>query len=174
VVYYHTRDIPSKNPGRSEIRGQTLDLLKQLLHDGYVYSIRGKGQKFHTLQKRFPMIQHALLDGTSMYFLEEQNKKGLQAMLESQKSRIFSYHDLASMSRVFDVYLKHEEKHRFLGKKTSSRKRKARGTKSEKSVFSREKQSLLDDFLGRFLHSEVLLASSSESILPIPIIRLTF
>ena len=31
VVYYHTRDIPSKNPGRTEIRGKTLELLKELL-----------------------------------------------------------------------------------------------------------------------------------------------
>lgn len=31
VVYYHTRDIPSKNPGRTEIRGKTLDVLKTLL-----------------------------------------------------------------------------------------------------------------------------------------------
>jgi hypothetical protein len=148
--------------------------LKQLLRDGYVHAIRGKGQNFRTLQKHFPMIQHARVDGTSMYFLEDKNKKALQAMLESQKSRIFSYHDLAGMSRVFDVHLKREEKHRFLGKKTDSGEQKSRGTKSKKLVFYKEKQALLDDFLGRFLHSEVLLASSSESILPIPIIRLSF
>ena len=34
VVYYHTRDIPSKNPGRTEIRGRTLDILKTLLTEG--------------------------------------------------------------------------------------------------------------------------------------------
>lgn len=36
VVYYHTRDIPSKTPGRTEIRGKTQELLKELLEKGHI------------------------------------------------------------------------------------------------------------------------------------------
>jgi hypothetical protein len=53
VVYHHVRDIPSKNPDRSEIRGNTLEILKQLLTDGYVNSIRGKEHRLHLIQYQF-------------------------------------------------------------------------------------------------------------------------
>ena len=35
MVYYYTKDIPSKSPGRTEIRGRTLDILKALLTEGF-------------------------------------------------------------------------------------------------------------------------------------------
>jgi len=38
LVYYYTKDLPSSKPGNSSIRGKTLDLLKQLLNQGYIDS----------------------------------------------------------------------------------------------------------------------------------------
>lgn len=59
AVYYHTRDIPSKNPGRTEIRGKTLDLLKELLQKGHINCRNKCSPNFHTLQKHFPVIKRA-------------------------------------------------------------------------------------------------------------------
>lgn len=173
LVYYYTQDIPSSKPGRSEIRGKTLELLKQLLTEGYVNSIRGKGQNFRTLQKHFPMIRRSQVDGKSIYYLEDKNKKALQAMIGSKKSRIISYQDLASMSKVFNVNLKKAEKHEFLGKKRRINRRVKIGTKSKKSGILKECQTNLDEFLGRFLHSEVLqvkmIWSTNIALLSLPL-----
>lgn len=51
MVYYYTKDIPSKNPERTEIRGKTLDVLKMLLIEGYIDSDRTISNNLRTLQK---------------------------------------------------------------------------------------------------------------------------
>jgi hypothetical protein len=40
LVYRHTKDIPSHNPEEPSIGGKAVDLLKQLLKDGYVHSTK--------------------------------------------------------------------------------------------------------------------------------------
>jgi hypothetical protein len=117
VVYRYTKDIPNSKPGNSGIRGKTLDLLKELLQNGYVYSNRDNSCHFHTIRKHFPVIQRAQIDGKSIYFLDDKNKIALKAMLESRKSRVITFHDLARMSKVFDVNLSITEKYSYLGKK---------------------------------------------------------
>jgi len=195
LVYYYTKDIPSSKPGRTEIRGKTLDLLKQLLSQGYIDSARNCSQNLHTLRKHFPVIQRAQVDNKSFYFLDDKNKIALKAMLDLRKSKVISYHDLASMSQVFGVSLSSVEKNQLTGKKEERVlpiiRRKDGGFMSS----YKKNQTNLDDFmgndgflgnfvskkvrknhfidenstgetggfLGRFLHSEVLQVSSSES-----------
>ena len=117
LVYYYTQDIPSSKPGRSEIRGKTLELLKQLLTQGYVDSARNCSQNLHTLRKHFPVIQRAQVDNKSFYFLDDKNKIALKAMLDMRKSKVISYHDLARMSQVFGVNLSSVEKNQLRGQK---------------------------------------------------------
>ena len=117
VVYYYTRDIPSRGePGRPGIRGKTLYLLKQLLEDGYVISGRNLSPKLHTLRKHFPVIKSARVDNKTIYFLDDKNKVALKALLEAKKSRVINYQDLASMTQVFNLNLSGLEKKELLGK----------------------------------------------------------
>lgn len=117
LVYYYTKDLPSSRPGNRGIRGKTLEILKQLLKYGYVDSNRNCNQNLRTLQKHFPVIQRAQVEGKSFYFLNDKNKDALKAMLEKRKSKIISYHDLARISQVFNVNLSSSEKNELRGKK---------------------------------------------------------
>ena len=157
AVYYHTRDLPSKNTGNWGIRGKTLDVLKQLLNDGYVISKGSISSNLHTIKKHFPHVKRAQVDGKSIYYLKDKNKQALEAMLKQKQSKIMSYADLSTMSTVFDVELKKREKQRFIGKKKGKSHRNTKASKKKNQPFSKEKDSSDDGFLGRFLHSGVLV-----------------
>jgi len=124
TVYYHTRDIPSKNPSRTEIRGKTLELLKELLQEGHVNCRSKCSPNFHTLQKHFPVIKRAQVAQKAVYYLEDKNKEALTALLEDKRSKIINYQDLASISKMFHVQLRKNEKHALLGKNKSKKLRK--------------------------------------------------
>jgi len=116
AVYYHTRDIPSKNPGRTEIRGKTLELLKELLQKGHINCRNKCSPNFHTLQKHFPIIKRTQVAHKTVYYLEDKNKEALKALLEDKRSKVINYQDLASISKIFDVNLSKNEKYSLLGK----------------------------------------------------------
>ncbi len=117
IVYYHTRDLPSKKKGRgSEIRGQTLEILKQLLQDGYISSTRENGGSLRTIQRLFPMVHRAEMGKRSIFFLEGKNKAALCAFLENQGTRLIDFHKLIGISEIFDVRLSKREKPGLLGK----------------------------------------------------------
>jgi len=124
AVYYHTRDIPSKNPGRTEIRGKTLDLLKELLHEGHVNCRSKCSRNFHTLQKHFPVIKRAQVANKAVYYLEDKNKEALTSLLKGKRSKIINYQDLAHISKMFHVQLRKNEKHGLLGKNVSKKQGK--------------------------------------------------
>ena len=117
LVCYYTKDLPSSRPGNRGIRGKTLELLKKLLKDGYVDSTRNCSQNLRTLQKHFPVIQRAQVEGKSIYYLNDKNKDALKAMINNRGSKIISYHDLARISQVFNVNLLPFEKNQLIGKK---------------------------------------------------------
>lgn len=150
MVYYYTKDIPSKNPGRTEIRGRTLDTLKILLTEGYVESTNMNCRNLRTLQKHFKEIKRTQVNGKkSIYYLEDKNKKALQSVIENKGSKVIGYYELAKMSKVFDVNLSNKEKTGLIGRKN--------GKSTGKNGSSKDDYSSGDDgFLGRFLHSEVL------------------
>jgi len=117
IVYYHTRDYPSGGPGRSEIRGKTLELLKELLENGHVHCRHRCSPNLHTLQKHFPAIKRAQIYHKSIYYLEDKNREAIRALLDAKRSKVINYQDLANMSKVFDVSLSKREKKEFIGKK---------------------------------------------------------
>jgi len=145
------------------VDGEALDLLKQLLQDGYVYTGRN-GAKLRFLQKVFsPSIQRAKYKNRTIYFLKDKNHVALKALMSQDPSRIINYQELAKASQVFSTELSKTEKTVFFGKRPLlSRQRKQRSREKQRFVL-KEKEGCLDDFFGRFLHSEVLWASSSES-----------
>jgi hypothetical protein len=156
MVYYYTKDIPSKNPGRTEIRGRTLDTLKTLLTDGYVGSNTKNSNNLRTLQKHFKEIKRTQVNGKkAVYYLEDKNKKALQSVIENKGSKVIGYYELAKMSKVFDVNLSKKEKTGLIGRK--------KGKSNCKNCSSKDGFSSGDEgFLGRFLHSDVLNQGSSE------------
>ena len=91
------------------IHGKNLEILKQLIQDGYVYTDKNRNY-LRGLQKHFPMVKRANYKGRSLYFLEDKNKVALHAMIKQKESRVISYHDLSNMSRIFDVKLSSKEK----------------------------------------------------------------
>jgi len=132
-----------------------LELLKELLRKGYVYTEKN-GTSLCFLQKVFPVIKRSQFKNRSIYYLEDKNKQALKEMMKQDTSRIISYQELSRMSQVFNTDISIHEKNRFLGKNLVRRDYKIKSKKQHHESFSKERQTLLDEFLGRFLHSEVL------------------
>jgi hypothetical protein len=110
LVYYYTKDLPNHQYPERGIQGKTLELLKELLGKGYVNSTDKTSQRLRRLKKYLPMIKRAQIEGCSVYYLSDRNKNALKSLIENKKSKIFSYQELSSMSKVFDVKLNKNEK----------------------------------------------------------------
>jgi chaperonin GroEL (HSP60 family) len=137
------------------IHGKNLELLKQLMQDGYVYTGKN-GNRLRFLQKIFPSIKRAQYKNRSIYFLEDKNKLALKEMMSHDPSRILNYHELSRACQVFNTDISKPEKKQFFGKnKPRSRKINPKSKRGQSSV-SKEKKSFSDDFFGRFLRSDVL------------------
>ncbi|HMA83255.1 MAG TPA: hypothetical protein VKP59_03405 [Candidatus Thermoplasmatota archaeon] len=150
MVYYYTKDIPSKTPGRTGIRGRTLEVLKQLLTEGYVESSNRNCRNLRTLQKHFKEIKRTQVNGKkAVYYLEDKNKKALKSLIEKRESRIISFQDLAILTGIFDANLSKKEKNSLLGKKQGKYSRKKHSSNSDSTGET-------DGFRGRILHSDVL------------------
>jgi len=113
VVRSHTRDLPSLKRGEPYIKGKAVDLLKQLLEAGYVHSTTENYLALQRLRRILPMLQQTRIDYKRVYYLSDKNKIALQAMITRNKSRIISYQELKSISKVFGVNLSTEEKHEY-------------------------------------------------------------
>lgn len=148
-VYYHTRDLPNHMHPERGLVGKTLDLLKELLKEGYVVSTRENTIRLRRLQRYLPMIQRSQVGQGAVYYLDDKNKVALQSIIKHNKSKIFCYQELAEISNVFDVNLSKKEKLSLLGKKQGKSKGKNCSSKGGSTYGS-------DDFRGRFLHSDVL------------------
>ena len=109
-VYYYTRDLPNHVYPERGIQGKSLELLKELLDKGYVNSTDENSQRLRRLKKYLPMIKRAEVKRRSVYYLSDKNKVALQSMIQSKNSKIFSYQELSSMSKVFDIKLSKKEK----------------------------------------------------------------
>jgi len=144
------------------IDGEALEILKELLRDGFVYTGKRRN-KLRFLQRLFPVIKRAQFKNKSIYYLEDKNKFALQEMMKQDTSRVISYQELAKMTKVFNTDIEIHQKRTFLSKNRAKKAQKIKELESLYNPSPKEKQSLLDDFLGRLLHSEVLWGSSSES-----------
>lgn len=148
TVYAHTMDIPNQQFHETGIQGKSLELLKRLLEEGYVHSTQETYVRLRRLKKYLPMIQRAQIDNKSIYFLDDKNKIALQAMIKTKRSKIISYQELKSISKVFGVNLDSGERQR-LAKLKENRvfpviRRKNGGFLSS----IKKNQAKLDDFMG--------------------------
>ena len=124
LVYRHTKDIPSHKPKEPSIRGKAVDLLKQLLLEGYVHSNKDSNPALRRLKNHFPMIQRSQIEGKGIYYMNGKNGMALQSVLEQKKSKLINYADITRMAKVFGIYLTNQEKKSFLGKKNAKNRRK--------------------------------------------------
>jgi hypothetical protein len=146
--------MPNKKP--LCVEGEALDLLKQILQDGYVYTGKNRN-RLRFLQKIFPIIKRSQFKNKSIYYLEDKNRLALQEMMKQNKSRIISFQELGRMSQVFHTELDIQQKRRFLGRNPRPKRYRIKKFRQYFQSSSKEKQTKIDDFFGRFLHSEVLL-----------------
>jgi len=117
LVYYYTKDLPNHQYPERGIQGKSLELLKELMEKGYVNSTDENYARLRRLKKYLPMIERAEVDRRSVYYLSDKNKVTLRSIVQSKKSKIFSYQELSSMSRVFDVKLSKNERKSVLSQK---------------------------------------------------------
>ena len=156
LVDSYTKDLPYKRRNGPCIYGKSFNLLQQLLSTGVVFSNNETHDTMRRLRRHLPMICYARFEGKGVFYLEDKNRKALQSMLERSTSRIVSYQDLGRMLQIFDVKADSGEKKAFLGKKKPQRAWKIREPAVRYGTNPKEKQSKIDDFLGRIWHSEVL------------------
>ncbi len=116
LVYRHTKDIPCIRKGEPCIQGKAVDVLRELLQEGYVHSNKEKGPALRRLKSNFPMIQRSQIEGNGIYYLSDRNKQALQSFIEQNNSKVISYQDIANISRIFAVDLNKNEKHAFFGR----------------------------------------------------------
>jgi len=155
TVYKHTKDLPNKYKRQPYISGKPLELLKELLEKGFVYT-RENRNALRSLQKHFSVIKRAQFKNRSIYYLEDKNKLALQEMMKENRSRIINYQELGRVCQVFNTDLEIQQKRRFLGKKQKPKHNKIKKFRQHCQSCSKEKQTKIDDFFGRFLHSDVL------------------
>ena len=145
----------SKKITKPYIHGETLELLKQLLKDGYVYTGKNRN-RLRFLQRLFPVIKRSQYKNKSIYYLEDKNTMALKEMMRQNPTRILSFQDLGRLMNTFNTDIPIHEKRGFLGKTLRPRRYKIRKILHTSQQVSKEKQTKIDEFLGRFLHSEVL------------------
>jgi hypothetical protein len=145
VVYKHSKDIPTPRNRQPYLRGRSLDLLKQILNDGYIYT-KNNSKDIRKLQTIFPMIKRSQFKSKSIYYLEEKNKQALQEMININKKRVIKYRDLTALSKLFNVKITSYEKEEFYGRKSKKKipiiRRKDGGFLSSYSKY----QTSLDDY----------------------------
>lgn len=148
VVYSHTSDLPSINLREPCIKGKTLELLKQIMTEGYIYPTISTLSKLRKLRTYLPVIQRTQVDGRSIYHLSDKNRIALQAVMKKKHSKIISYQELKSITKVFGINLDDAEKQSYVKFKDHRVfpviRKKSGGFLSS----NRKSQASLDDFIG--------------------------
>lgn len=139
----------SRKNSKPYIHGKNLELLKQLIQNGYVYTGKN-GNRLRFLQKIFPSIKRAQYKNRSIYYLEDKNKIALQELIRQNSSRIISYQDLGRACQVFHADIPKTEKRCFFGKSDQNFSEKKDKYIQTKIKFIRRKMSnFLIDFCVR-------------------------
>ena len=107
IVLFYTRDIRIKSRKKdidySGVYGKSLDLLKELMQNGYAFSLKKYGLKEYVkLKKDFPQIRRTKMYGRMIYYLDDKSKIAANALLEVSKKKVMSYQELKQVTKVFD------------------------------------------------------------------------
>jgi len=139
TVYRWTRDIPGRNCGWPGIRGKTLEMLKELVANGFLLptgeNVHGQ---FLTLRKYFPSIYRISIYGKQIFLLKGREEEAVRAFLGSTRKKIISYQELHQVTEVFGADISMKEKKAFLFKKQGRCMSNKKGV--QKKVSLREKE----------------------------------
>ncbi len=143
--------------GNTALRGETLEILKALMKDGYYlpdsrYALARSCYK--ALKKHFP-VKVVMTRKKSVYFCEGKEKEAMKAFLGRWRKGTMSFRELGQMSKLFGISLKSSERESMLSGKFRMEKY-AHKFKILKKVKKIPRQAAVSDFIGRFLHSELL------------------
>jgi len=134
-VYYWTKDIPSRNCGWPGLRGKTLDLLQEIMVNGYVVPDgRFFTKHFLTLHKYFPQIYRIKIYNKQVFLLKGKEELAVRAFLDSTRKKIISYQELRYVTKVFGADISKKEKEVFLCRKRGAKGIKNRGVQKEGSL----------------------------------------
>jgi hypothetical protein len=115
TIRFYTNDIRLKSRKKDGdylgIYGKSLDLLKELMKNGYAFS----SKKYNTthyvkLKKYFPSIRRTKINGKMIYYLDDKSKIATEAFLKASNKKVISYQELKQITKVFDTKLSKKEK----------------------------------------------------------------
>jgi len=155
TVYYWTRDIPGRNCGWPGIRGKTLEMLKELVSNGFLLP---NGENVHgqflTLRKYFPSIYRISIYGKQIFLLKGREEDAVRAFLGSTRKKIISYQELHQVTEVFGADISKKEKEAFLFKKQGHHRSERR--RVQKRVSLRENEDSFSFFYIRMYCSSLV------------------
>jgi len=111
TVCYHTRDICLRPFKNLHVHDKKLELMKDLLRDGYALP----SKKYHTpeyneLKRHFPSICKIKMYDRVIFYLEDKKDVATRAFLDNSKRKIISYQELKRVTKTFDSNLNIKEK----------------------------------------------------------------
>ena len=126
TVLFYTRDIRIKSRKKDidylGIYAKSLDLLKELMQNGYAFSSKNYNTTHYIkLKKYFPKIRRTKMYGKMIYYLDNQSKIAANELLKVSNKRVMSYQELKQITKVFDTDFSKEDKiHYFRGENDGS------------------------------------------------------
>jgi len=139
TVYYWTKDIPGRNCGWPGIRGKTLEMLKELVVNGFLLptgeNVHGQ---FLTLRKYFPSVYRISMYGKQIFLLKGREEEAVRAFLGCTRKKIISYQELHQVTEVFGADISMKEKKAFLFKKQGHHRPEKRGVQKRFSLREKE------------------------------------
>jgi len=115
TIYRVTEDLPSRSCGWPGIRGESLQVLQELVTKGYfVDRCQNTKQRYIQLKKYFPTVHKVKMYGKNIFFIEGKEDVAVRALLGIIERKIVSYQELKQITKVFDTDLSRREKESFL------------------------------------------------------------
>ena len=108
TVLYFTKDIKLKSRKKDidylGIYGKSLDLLKELMLNGYTFSSGKYSQKeYIKLKKYFPQIRRTKMHGKMIYYFDDKSIPAVKAFVEGLNKKVMSYQELKQVETVFNI-----------------------------------------------------------------------
>lgn len=122
TVSYHTRDICLRPFRNLSVQDRKLELMKDLLQDGYALA----SKKYHTpeyneMKKHFSSICKVKMYDRVIFYFEDKKDIATRAFLDYSKRKIISYQELKQVTKVFDSELNIKEKRKIIKENRSKK-----------------------------------------------------
>ena len=122
TVYYHTRDICLYPLRNLRVQDKKLELLKDLLRDGYALSSKKYiTSEYNELKKYFPSICKVKMYNRVIFYLEDKKDNATRAFLKNSQRKIISFQELKQVMKVFDSNLGIKEKRKIINDNRSKK-----------------------------------------------------